>query len=123
MTKAIFSTPSCKGRCLVTRESPLNQKGIKLAELGVGETFGEEALIAEAKRNATVTMLTDGVLMRLNKQDFRDLMHEPLLRWVDEQQALKIIQNRASGWTCACRPNIRISPSKARSTFRCTSCA
>ena len=83
-----------QGRCLVTRESPLNQKGIKLAELGVGETFGEEALIAEAKRNATVTMLTDGVLMRLNKQDFRDLMHEPLLRWVDEAQALKIIQNR-----------------------------
>ena len=83
-----------RGRCLVTRESPLNQKGIKLAELGVGETFGEEALIAEAKRNATVTMLSDGVLMRLNKQDFRDLMHEPLLRWVDEPQALKIIQNR-----------------------------
>ena len=85
-----------QGRCLVTRESPLNQKGIKLAELGVGETFGEEALIAEAKRNATVTMLTDGVLMRLNKQDFRDLMHEPLLRWVDEAQALKIIQNRGA---------------------------
>ena len=83
-----------QGNCLVTRESPLNQKGIKLAELGVGETFGEEALIAEAKRNATVTMLSDGVLMRLNKQDFRDLMHEPLLRWVDEAQALKIIQNR-----------------------------
>jgi CRP-like cAMP-binding protein len=32
----------------------------------------EEALIAEAKRNATVTMITDGVLMRLNKQDFRE---------------------------------------------------
>jgi len=83
-----------QGKCLVTRESPLNQKGIKLAELGVGETFGEEALIAEAKRNATITMLSDGVLMKLNKQDFRDLMHEPLLRWVDEAQALKIIQNR-----------------------------
>jgi CRP-like cAMP-binding protein len=83
-----------QGRCLVTRESPLNQKGIKLAELGVGETFGEEALIAEAKRNATVTMLTDGVLMRLNKQDFRDLMHEPLLRWVDEQEATRIVQAR-----------------------------
>lgn len=82
-----------QGKCLVTRESPLNQKGIKLAELGVGETFGEEALIAEAKRNATVTMLSDGVLMRLNKQDFRDLMHEPLLRWVDEAQALKVIEN------------------------------
>jgi CRP-like cAMP-binding protein len=60
----------------------LNRAGIRLAELGVGDTFGEEALISEAKRNATVTMLTDGVLMRLNKQDFRELMNEPLLQWV-----------------------------------------
>src|SRR5450432_2833730 len=48
------------GKCVVTRETPLNRSGIKLAELGVGDTFGEEALISEAKRNATVTMLSDG---------------------------------------------------------------
>ena len=42
------------GKCVVTRETPLNKEGIKLAELGIGDTFGEEALIAEAKRNATV---------------------------------------------------------------------
>jgi len=47
----------------------------------VGDSFGEEALIAEAKRNATVTMTTDSVLMRLNKQDFRELMNAPLLQW------------------------------------------
>ncbi len=34
------------GKCIVTRETPLNRDGIKLAELGVGDTFGEEALIA-----------------------------------------------------------------------------
>ena len=28
-------------------------------------------------------MTTDGVLMRLNKQDFRELMNEPLLQWVE----------------------------------------
>jgi CRP-like cAMP-binding protein len=79
------------GKCLVTRETPLNKEGIKLAELSVGDTFGEEALIAEAKRNATVAMLTDGVLMRLNKQDFRELMNEPLLQWVSFDQAREII--------------------------------
>jgi rhodanese-related sulfurtransferase len=79
------------GKCVVTRETPLNREGIKLAELDVGDTFGEEALIAEAKRNATVTMLTDGVLMRLNKQDFRELMNEPLLQWVNYEEAQKII--------------------------------
>ena len=79
------------GKCVVTRETPLNKEGIKLAELSVGDTFGEEALIAEAKRNATVTMLTDGVLMRLNKQDFRELMNEPLLQWVSYEEAREIV--------------------------------
>lgn len=86
-----------KGRCAVTRETPLNKAGIKLAELGVGDTFGEEALIAEAKRNATVTMLTDGVLMRLAKKDFRELVNEPLLQWVDEEQAREVIA-RGGKW-------------------------
>jgi len=79
------------GKCVVTRETPLNREGIKLAELGVGDTFGEEALIAEAKRNATVTMSTDGVLMRLNKDDFRALMNEPLLQWVTYDRAREIV--------------------------------
>ena len=85
------------GKCAVTRETPLSREGIKLAELGVGDTFGEEALIAEAKRNATVTMITDGVLMRLNKQDFRELMNEPLLQWVNAEQGRKIIE-RGGRW-------------------------
>ena len=71
------------GRCTVTRETPLNKEGIKLAELGMGDTFGEEALISEAKRNATVTMLSEGTLMRLGKQDFTTLLNEPMLQWVD----------------------------------------
>ena len=85
------------GKCAVTRETPLSRDGIKLAELGVGDTFGEEALIAEAKRNATVSMITDGVLMRLNKQDFRELMNEPLLQWVMPDAARKIIE-RGGRW-------------------------
>ncbi len=80
-----------EGRCAVSRETPLKQEGIRLAELGVGDTFGEEALIAEAKRNATVTMLSDGVLMRLKKEDFRELMNEPLLQWVSREEASEIV--------------------------------
>lgn len=83
------------GRCAVTRETPLNKGGIKLAELGVGDTFGEEALISEAKRNATVTMLTDGALMRLNKQDFRELLNEPLLQWVTFDEAKRMVDDGA----------------------------
>ncbi len=81
------------GRCVVTRETPLNKEGIKLAELGPGDSFGEEALIAEAKRNATVTMITDGTLMRLGKADFQTLLNEPLLQWVDQEKAREIVAN------------------------------
>lgn len=82
-----------RGKCVVTRETPLNKEGIRLAELAVGDTFGEEALISEAKRNATVTMETDGSLMRLGKDDFRTLLNEPMLDWVDADAADKIIQD------------------------------
>ena len=86
-----------KGRCAVTRETPLSKEGIRLAELGMGDTFGEEALIADAKRNASVRMLEDGTLMRLAKEDFRKLLNEPMLDWVDEQQARAIIA-RGGKW-------------------------
>ena len=86
-----------RGRCAVTRETPLNREGIKLAELGVGESFGEEALISEGKRNATVAMLTDGSLMRVGKEDFNALLNEPLLRWVDYAEAKDIVA-RGGAW-------------------------
>jgi CRP-like cAMP-binding protein len=80
-----------RGAALVTRETPLSKDGIKLAELGVGDTFGEEALISDAKRNATVTMVSDGSVMRLGKEDFKKLLNEPMLDWVDSAAAEKII--------------------------------
>ncbi|MCA1798574.1 MAG: cyclic nucleotide-binding domain-containing protein [Xanthomonadaceae bacterium] len=80
-----------KGRAVVTRETPLNKQGIKLAELAVGDSFGEEALISSAKRNATITMKTDGTLMKLGKDDFQKLLNEPMLKWVDRAQADKVI--------------------------------
>ena len=82
-----------RGSALVTRETPLSKDGIKLAELRVGDTFGEEALISDAKRNATVTMVTDGGVMRLGKDDFKTLLNEPMLDWVDYEQGQQIIQS------------------------------
>ena len=53
---------------------------VELAELRGGDAFGEEALASGAKRNASVTALTDGGLLRLNRQHFNELLREPLLR-------------------------------------------
>ncbi|MCP4487051.1 MAG: cyclic nucleotide-binding domain-containing protein [Gammaproteobacteria bacterium] len=84
-----------EGRCLVTRSTPANPNGVKLATLSVGDSFGEEALISDTKRNATVTMLTDGNLMRLNKEDFNSLLNEPLLNWVEYTDAKRLVENGA----------------------------
>jgi len=82
-----------RGAAVVTRETPLSKEGIKLAELRVGDTFGEEALISDAKRNATVTMTADGSVMRLGKDDFKKLLNEPMLDWVSQEEADRIVAN------------------------------
>lgn len=69
------------GKCVVERT--VGGVSMRLAELKSGDAFGEEALVANAKRNATVTMLTDGSLLRLDKADFNELLKKPLLQSVD----------------------------------------
>ena len=75
------------GRCKVSRlvaGSP-----VQLAELKEGNAFGEEALVAETVRNATVTMTTDGMLLSLSKQDFNQLLLAPLLLKVTRDEAAR----------------------------------
>jgi CRP-like cAMP-binding protein/rhodanese-related sulfurtransferase len=86
------------GRALVTRSTPANPKGIKLAELGPGDSFGEEALISESKRNATITMLTKGMLVRLSKKDFISLLNEPIQDWVDYAKAKAKVDAGGAQW-------------------------
>lgn len=84
-----------KGRCAVNLTSAKTGKLIKLAELEDGQGFGEEALISGAKRNASVTMMTDGSLMRLAKKDFDELLKAPVLRTVSFDQAKEAVKNGA----------------------------
>lgn len=83
------------GQCVVTRTTSAKPEGFHLAELGSGDSFGEEALISERERNATVTMRTDGTLMRLSKADFNALLTEPLLQWLDYDEAAELIEQGA----------------------------
>lgn len=73
------------GRCEVSRR--IGGVDVTIAELKAGDAFGEEALVAGERRNATVTMRTDGVLLRLGKQDFIELLREPLLKRVSREEA------------------------------------
>lgn len=73
------------GKCRVERM--VGGVSMLLAELKSGDAFGEEALVSEAKRNATVTMKSDGTLLRLDKQDFVALLKEPLLQRISMDEA------------------------------------
>jgi len=73
-----------EGAARVTRrdeKGPLQH----LADIGVGRCFGEDALVYETLRNATVTMTSDGVLMRLSKEDFKLLLLEPQVEELAEE--------------------------------------
>ncbi len=71
------------GRCEVTRRASSTAPDVRLAELGAGKGFGEEALVSNAMRNASITMLTEGRLMRLSKANFIELIKKPALSEVD----------------------------------------
>ncbi|VAW96877.1 hypothetical protein MNBD_GAMMA22-1239 [hydrothermal vent metagenome] len=83
------------GKCDVSRRPAPKVKDVKLAILTVGDGFGEEALITSGKRNASVTMNEDGVLMRLTKEDFNSILVQPLLEFIDQETASKLIQSGA----------------------------
>ncbi len=74
------------GKAQVTRT-------VELATLMPGRSFGEEALLSGSQRNASVTMLEDGVVMRLDKRDFDDMLREPMLNRIAPSEArLKVAQ-------------------------------
>lgn len=81
------------GRCLVTKLRGVTP--VVVAEIEVGGTFGEEALVADTLRSATVSMETDGLLLRLAKADFITLLREPLLKRVDPASARAMIDGGA----------------------------
>ncbi len=100
------------GRARVTRQ--VGGAEIEVADLRSGEAFGEEALVSDALRSASVAMASDGVLLRLGKADFVELLKAPLLhavgwaeaaarvaagaaRWLDVRYAAEFTQNGLDG--------------------------
>lgn len=67
----------------------VDKQGNLLAALRPGDYFGEEALVGDTTRNASVKMLTPGKLMRLDKDDFIKLLQEPVRNFItlEELQA------------------------------------
>jgi CRP-like cAMP-binding protein/rhodanese-related sulfurtransferase/predicted nucleic acid-binding Zn-ribbon protein len=84
-----------EGRCAVTRQAAEGGKEHQLAVLRAGDVFGEEALISNAPRNASVKMLSPGFVMRLPKQKFLDLVSNPTLNAVGYEEACEMVKEGA----------------------------
>lgn len=100
------------GYCEVTREIAGGRREIHLCDLGPGHSFGEAALVAGRPRDATVTMLTDGTLMRMADIDFVELIRDPLL------SRLSVARAVAAAEAGACWLDVRYPEDYARQTIR-----
>lgn len=86
------------GKAIVTRSSGAHAKPVKLAELGPGACFGEEALITETKRNATVQMLGAGSVLRLSKADFQANLGDKVMRQIGLADARSAVEAGKAQW-------------------------
>ncbi len=83
------------GRYQVSRRASDTAEDTKLAELIEGDHFGEEALIGSTLRNATVSVVSDGVLLRLKEDDFLRLIKDPTLEMLSLSKAQEMIDKGA----------------------------
>ena len=78
------------GRAKVERSA--GGKSVVLAELKPGDNFGQDALVSDAPRNATVTMTSNGTLMRLSEPDFQSLLMSPVIETVTMEDVQDMIR-------------------------------
>ena len=78
------------GRAKVERSA--GDKTVVLAELKPGDNFGQDALVSDTPRNATVTMTSDGTIMRLSEPDFQSLLMNPVIETLEMQEVQEMIQ-------------------------------
>lgn len=71
---------------------------VTLALLEKGQYFGEEGLLIEGTRNADVAMMSDGLLMRLDKSDFDFLLKAPSLAKVEFSAAMAEVESGKARW-------------------------
>ena len=73
---------------IVDGEVEVRRKGSKIATLGPGDFVGEMALLSKVPRTATVTTLTEVVVLVITDRAFLDLMNKTPDLWLKVARAL-----------------------------------
>jgi rhodanese-related sulfurtransferase len=75
-----------------------SREAVKVATLGPGASFGEEALLKGEPRNATVRMTTAGHVLKLGKEDFDRLLKSELLHEITADEARRNVDFRGAAF-------------------------
>ena len=67
-------------------------KSVVLAKLRAGDNFGQDALVSDIPRNATVTMTTNGKIMRLSAPDFESLLMKPVIERMGMEETMEMMK-------------------------------
>jgi rhodanese-related sulfurtransferase len=82
-----------EGRAEVFHMEDPSEGEMKIVELGPGDAFGEEALISGRKQKERVTMLENGSVLILRKDDFHELIRKPLVTSVNAKVARSMLES------------------------------
>ena len=78
------------GKAAVVFDGNADKKPILL---DTGSYFGEDALLSDKPRSASVDMLTTGVLGRMGRDSFRELLVDSLVKFVSQEEVgMKLIK-------------------------------
>lgn len=80
-----------RGQAIVLKAENDLEEPVEVARLNAGASFGEDALLSDRPRSSTVKMATDGILLRLSKDDFIELIKHPLSETVSFAEAQSIL--------------------------------
>lgn len=61
-----------------------------------GAYFGEDALVSGAPRSASVVMTTDGVVGRLDRENFQNLLSDPVVKYIVPEDVGKQLMKRGA---------------------------
>ncbi len=87
-----------RGLAEVWRTDPMSGESARVAVLGPGEAFGEEALLLGGVRHASVKMVTPGWLWTLSKADFDALVKPALIEEISLSQAQEMARRHEVRW-------------------------
>lgn len=73
-----------------------NKKEFLLAQLREGDGFGEEALIGNIPRNASVVSEAEGKLLRISKKHFLSLIRDPTIEMLSFAEAMNRVKQGAN---------------------------